>query len=904
LVKPVTQKIPVIIMEKKPTYAELEATIENLKEKLHRYECHESVDERFPSESHIFALLTALMNQTNDYILIGDEHGVPKLFNHAYALLMKEAMGIDMKPGVRLQELLDDPEAVTYWDELCSRALQGERFRAEYSHVFGKNDIRTFDVRFSPILKHGEITGFIEVSRDITDHKQIEKTLRKSEWRFRNLIEGSLQGVLIHKDHKPVFVNTEWAAIHGYSPEEVLQMDSVVPLISPNDRERMIGYKDARLQGKSAPLSYEYEGVRKDGSLIWLENRVMVVRWDGEPAIQTIIVDISERKHAEKALQESEKRYRAVVEDMPVLICTFRPGGIIRFVNRNYCEYFEKTPDELIGSNFLQLIPESERQVVMNNISSLTLESPVQSHEHRMFAPEGEIRWQKWTNRAFFDNRGNLVEYQSIGEDVTERREAQEALRESEELHRITLSNISDTVFITDDSGYFTYICPNVNLIFGYTYEEVASFKHIEKLLGADLFQRADLETSGELANIERTIQDKSGAAHILLVNVKLVSIKGGTVLYTCRDITERKQAEDALKAGEERYRRMFEDIILGIFQSTPDGRILHVNPAFSRMFGYASPKDLIASIGDAAAKLYAQPEDRMKLIKGVLASDVPVAAEVNFCRQDGSTFVGNFHGWKVVDATQDTLYVEGFIEDITDRKMAEESLKDSHNRLQYLSARLLSAQENEQRRISLEIHDVMGQDLALLKMQLIAVANRLRKDQQTLRKDLDRTLVGIDGIIEKARNLSRDLNPAIIEDLKLSGALNWLIQDIKEHVTTRISLDMDPVDHLFSIENQIVIYRIVQEALKNIVKHAEAGSAAVTIRKTDRYVLLAIEDVGNGFEINEVWNRHVADRGLGLAAMDERTRMLGGAFGIQSEPGKGTYLSLRIPLGRERGAG
>ena len=768
-------------MDTKPTYEELEVKIKDLERKLDRYECHAGVSGSSLSENHIVDLLTALMNQTSDYILICDEHGVPKLFNHEYARLMREALGIDMKPGVRPHELLDDPEAAKFWEELRNRAMLGERFRAEYSHEFGKSDVRTFDVSFSPILHNGQIKGFMEVSRDITDRKRGEDTLRKSEWRFRNLIEGSLQGVLIHRNLKPLFVNEEWASIHGYSPEEVLQMDSVLRFIAPHDRTRLIEYKDARLQGEYAPVSYEYEGVRKDGSLVWLENRVMIVRWEGEPAIHTIIVDISDRKRAEKALQESEKRYRSVVEDMPVLICTFEPGGIIRFVNRAYCEYFDKELDELVGSNFLQLIPESERNVVMDNILSLTPEVPVQSHEHRVFVPSGEIRWQKWTNRAIFDKRGKLVEYQSFGE-----------------------------------------------------------------------------------------------------------------------DIAERKQAEDALKASEERYRRMFEDISLGVFQSTPDGRIIHVNPAFSRMFGYASPTELIDSIGDSASQLYAHPEDRTKLIQRVLASDVPVAAEVNFCRQDGSTFVGNFHGWKVVDATQETLYLEGFIEDITERKKAEESLQDSHTRLQFLSARLLSAQENEQRRISLEIHDVMGQDLALLKMQLIAIATRLRKDQQKLRKDLDRTLVVIDGIIEKARNLSRDLNPAIIEDLKLSGALNWLIQDIEAHVPTRISLDMDPVDHLFTIENQIVIYRVVQEALKNIVKHAEAGSASVTIRKTTKYFLLAIEDDGKGFDINKVWKRHVAERGLGLAAMDERSRMLEGAFGIQSEPGKGTYLSFRIPIGRD----
>ena len=607
-------------------------------------------------------------------------------------------------------------------------------------------------------------------------------------------------------------------------------------------------------------------------------------------------------KRNQKTMQATLDRYRSVVDFIPLLICSFRPGGEISFVNKAYCDYFGKTLKELVGSNFQLLIPEADREAVMNNISGLTVESPKQSHEHLVIDRNGHMRWQRWTNRAIFDVRGKAVGYQSIGEDITERKEAQEALRESEELHRITLSNISDAVFITDDAGAFTYICPNVLTIFGYRYEEVAAFENIEALLGPNLFDSAELDAAGELRNLERVITDRSGAVHILLIDVKRVSIKGGTVLYTCHEITDRKHAEIALKISEERFRRLFEDIVVGIFRTTADGRIIHVNPAFARMFGYASPADLIEAIGDTAERLYAHPGDRTELIRQVMTNKAPITTEVNFCRRDGTNFVGNFHGWKVTEPTDGTLHLEGFIEDITERKLAEDSLQESYHRLQFLSGRLLRSQENEQRRISLEIHDVMGQDLALLKMHLIGIAKRLRKDQPKLQSDLNNTIAVVDEIIEKARNLSRDLSPAIIEDLKLSGAIRWLIHDFEQHVESRISLEMEPVDHLFSTESQIVLYRIIQEALKNIVKHANADTASVNIRKDSHSVLLRIEDDGNGFDVASIQNRHVTDRGLGLAAMDERGRMLGGTLEIQSTPGRGTCISLRIPLRRELG--
>jgi two-component system, LuxR family, sensor kinase FixL len=130
------------------------------------------------------------------------------------------------------------------------------------------------------------------------------------------------------------------------------------------------------------------------------------------------------------------------------------------------------------------------------------------------------------------------------------RARAYRALRESEELHRLTVENISDAVFITDDDGAFTFICPNVDVIFGYGPDEVEAMGRIGRLLGESLFDRAELRARRELHNIERDVTSKSGARRSLLVHLKEVSIQGGTVLYSCRDVTERKHAEEELRAA------------------------------------------------------------------------------------------------------------------------------------------------------------------------------------------------------------------------------------------------------------------------------------------------------------------------------------------------------------------
>ena len=157
-----------------------------------------------------------------------------------------------------------------------------------------------------------------------------------------------------------------------------------------------------------------------------------------------------------KTLQDNLDRYRTLVNRLPLLICNYLPGGAISFVNDAYCSYFDKTFDELVGSIFLSLIPETDQKTVMDNISVLTLAAPTQSREHAVITPNGNIRWQRWINRAIFDVRGKVVEYQSIGEDITERKQAEAELRKQKDYLNSLLETIPNPVFYKDEHGKYT----------------------------------------------------------------------------------------------------------------------------------------------------------------------------------------------------------------------------------------------------------------------------------------------------------------------------------------------------------------------------------------------------------------------------------------------------------------
>ncbi|MDP2643685.1 MAG: ethylbenzene dehydrogenase-related protein [Desulfobacterales bacterium] len=233
----------------------------------------------------------------------------------------------------------------------------------------------------------------------------------------------------------------------------------------------------------------------------------------------------------------------------------------------------------------------------------------------------------------------------------------------------------------------------------------------------------------------------------------------------------------------------------------------------------------------------------------------------------------------------------------IQKRQRIEAALRESEMRLHDLSSHLLTAQETERRRISLELHDELGQSLAVLKLQVRSIEQELPDGQLPQKQECVKILSYIDQIIENVRRVSRDLSPSILEDLGLTAALRWLTEDFAQHFNIDVSFDIPDIDILFSAGAQIMLYRTFQEAFTNIGKHSGAGCVDVRIERSGDRVLFYIEDDGRGFDIHQVKNRGPSEKGMGLLAMDERARLLGGSLKIDTAVGQGTRISLDVPV-------
>ncbi|MBC7961563.1 MAG: sensor histidine kinase [Steroidobacteraceae bacterium] len=234
---------------------------------------------------------------------------------------------------------------------------------------------------------------------------------------------------------------------------------------------------------------------------------------------------------------------------------------------------------------------------------------------------------------------------------------------------------------------------------------------------------------------------------------------------------------------------------------------------------------------------------------------------------------------------------------EITERLQVEETLRESDKQIRQLSAELLMAQEIERKRISMELHDSLGQALNVMKLRIRLIEKGMDESQEAARGDCESLLEYLDDVIEEVRRLSLDLSPAILEDLGLASALRWLVSNFRKSHSLKATADIAEIDALFPENHRITIYRVIQEALTNVGKHAGASNVSIGIRRHDDQVTFSVEDDGNGFDPQDISSRKASERGVGLTTMSERVRMVGGVFGLWSRAGEGTRITFSLPV-------
>lgn len=365
--------------------------------------------------------------------------------------------------------------------------------------------------------------------------------------------------------------------------------------------------------------------------------------------------------------------------------------------------------------------------------------------------------------------------------------------------------------------------------------------------------------------------------------------------LQLIRDITDRKRAERALRQSEKRYRMLVETMSDGLGVQDEQGVWTYVNSRFSEMLGYSREEMVGRSVID-----FLSETDQM-IYKGEVARrrrGERESYEIPWLKKDNKKVFTLVSPNPILDERGRYKGSFAVVTSIAERKKTEEALKQSARQLRYLSSQLLTAQETERKRISRELHDELGQALMVMKLRFNFIEKNLHKDQTDLKRECEQGLQYIDQVIENVRRLSRDLSPSILEDFGLSATLRWLINNFAKSHRIKVDLEMIALDSLLPQDSHVIVYRIIQEALTNAGKHSAASRVSIAISKENGRVLLVVEDDGTGFDADEVISGNPAEKGLGLETMKGRAQMIGGVLDIKSQPGRGTRLTLSIPIG------
>lgn len=299
-----------------------------------------------------------------------------------------------------------------------------------------------YAISVGPHHERGSVTGVSMIATDITSRRNAEAALRESEERFRQLAEN-IRDVFWLRDlttGKVIYASPSYERVWGRSRDKLLDGHKAwLEAVHPEDRERVAG--QSAQEDTAGWFDAEYRIVLPDGSIRWLHDRGYPIPDEsGRPSrVAGIAEDVTERVLAEQALRKSEARFRAVVEDQTEMISRFLPDGTLTWVNDPYARCFGTSPDDLVGSNFLHFIPETEREAMRHYLTTFTPDRPTNTVEHQVVRPDGGIGWQQWTDRALFDLEGTLIEFQSVGRDITDRRQMQiELARFRDELAHAT----------------------------------------------------------------------------------------------------------------------------------------------------------------------------------------------------------------------------------------------------------------------------------------------------------------------------------------------------------------------------------------------------------------------------------------------------------------------------------
>jgi PAS domain S-box-containing protein len=648
---------------------------------------------------------------------------------------------------------------------------------------------------------------------------------------------------------------------------------------------------------------------------------------------------VKERQNMERALRQSEERYRSLVKQSSDGVYLFDPQTA-KILEANDCflamlGYNESEITDLSLYDIIVL----PRRLINANIDHILKRgrSVVGNRQYRR--KDGTLIDVEISSMLvhYGDERVVIVNLR----DVSERRKAEKELeaqaarlREQAELLDVT----EDAIMVLDMDGRIIFWNQGAVDRYGWTKEEAAG-KVAYKLLKtvfpgtlrgimAELFAKGHLEA--ELVHAR-----KDGTRLVVASRWTLRRDRRRrplAIMEVNNDITERKRAEEALqrakdelerrvkertaeleeanerltlelgrrrrieemlRKGAERYMNLFQNSPIGLYRTNPEGKILMANPSLLRMLGFNSFGELAATSDKSGDS---EPTYVTTNISEHLAKVERVRGfDVKWKRPDRSVIHVRENARAIRAADGTILYYEGTVEDVTERKKAEERVRLYQRQLRSLASELSLAEERERRRIATLLHDHIGQILALSRMKLGALIEATRTS--TTRQALREMRGHIEQAIQSTRSLTFELSPPVLYELGLEAALEWLGEQVERQHGIKFGFENEPRPKPVRDEIKVFLFTAVRELLMNVAKHAAATTVRISVERSATDIIIGVADDGVGFSASRAGSYAETNKGFGLFSIQERLHHLGGSMEVKSKRGKGTRVILTAPL-------
>lgn len=477
-----------------------------------------------------------------------------------------------------------------------------------------------------------------------------------------------------------------------------------------------------------------------------------------------------------------------------------------------------------------------------------------------------------------------------LREEIEERRQAENCLA----LKHFALDHVRDAAYLKGEDSQIIYVNDAYCRMSGYSRQELLGMRVTDldpewlNDISQDCWQRMR-----ELGRIVREHQCRTKDGHLCPVELIANYFEydgAGYVLVLARDISDRKRTEAVLRESERKFRTLAENSPDLIIRYDRDCRRLYVNPAHEKNIGTQAGQSSPSELGDEGWYGDMPVGSYRRILQDVMDTERAVENSMTWHRPACLPAHYIFHVVPEYDLNGKVVGVLTLGRNITALKEAERRLEESRMQLRELAARRDTAREEERKHIARELHDELGQFLTALRMNVSLLRVRFGKDNPDLMEHLKSMTELVDRNIQVVRNVASSLRPAAL-DMGIQSALEWLVDEFVTHSDTPCELQMTEERIELDEHSETVIFRVVQESLTNVARHAEASQVTVSLQRVGSHHQVTVRDDGRGFDPDQP-----RKTSLGLIGMRERVLMLGGEFQLHSKPGSGTFVIVRVP--------